>query len=175
MPETHGFTVFVAARYDALVRTAFLFVGDRGHAEDLAQTALLRTYSHWSRLRSPDAAEAYTRKTMARLAGRWSRRRWRGELPSGDLLGHGAVDPLSASAATLDLYVALGALPWSQRAVLVLRFFEGLSEAETAAVLRCSPGTVKSRASRALAALREALGSQLTGDDTSLPTEVPYG
>lgn len=175
MAEPNGFTVFVAVRYDALVRTAFLFVGDRGHAEDLAQTALLRTYSHWGRLRNQDAAEAYTRKTMARLAGRWSRRRWRGELPSGDLLEHGAVDPLSASAATLDLYVALGGLPWPQRAVLVLRYFEGLSEAETAAVLRCSPGTVKSRASRARAALRQALGLQLTGDDTSLPKEVPHG
>lgn len=175
MSDSDGFTVFVAARYDALVRTAFLFVGDRGHAEDLAQTALLRTYSHWGRLRSRDAAEAYTRKTMARLAGRWSRRRWRGELPSGDLLGHGAVDPLSASAATLDLYVALGELPWPQRAVLVLRYFEGLSEAETAAVLRCSQGTVKSRASRALATLRVGLGSPLAGDDTSSPEEVPHG
>ena len=175
MSESDGFAVFVAARYDALVRTAFLFVGDRGHAEDLAQSALLRTFSHWGRLRSQDAAEAYTRKTMARLAGRWSRRRWRGELPAGDLLGRGAVDPLSASAAALDLYAALGQLPWPQRAVLVLRYFEGMSEAEVAAVLHCSPGTVKSRASRGLAALREGLGSELSGDDRSTPEEVPHG
>jgi RNA polymerase sigma factor (sigma-70 family) len=141
----------------------------------LAQAALLRTHSHWRRLRSEDAAEAYTRTTMARLAGRWSRRRWRGELPSGDLFGSGMVDPISASAATLDLYVALGRLPWPQRAVLVLRYFEDLSEAETAAVLRCSPGTVKSRASRALAVLRTDLGLQLSGDDVSSPEEVPHG
>jgi RNA polymerase sigma-70 factor (sigma-E family) len=150
-----------------------LFVGDRGHAEDLAQTALLRTYLHFGRLRSPAAADAYTRKTMARLAGRWSRRRWRGELPSGDLFGRDTTDPLAGSAAALDLYAALGGLPWPQRAVLVLRYFEGLTVIETAEVLSCSAGTVKSRASRALTKLRDELGSRLIGDDE--PKEVPHG
>lgn len=174
MGKRDEFEDFVAARFAALARTAFLFVGDRGHAEDLAQAALLRTYSHWRRLGSAAAADAYTRRTMARLAGRWSRRPWHGEIPTVAPGEHDAVDPLAVRAGVLDLYVALGRLPWSQRAVLVLRYFEGLSEAETAAVLRCSPGTVKSRSSRALAALRTSLGVELVEGDTALPKEAPH-
>jgi RNA polymerase sigma-70 factor (sigma-E family) len=174
--EADGFAEFVSGRYTALVRTAFLFVGDRGVAEDLVQSALLRTYTHWARLRSADTPDAYTRKTMARLAGRWSRRRWHGEVPSENVGGQSTVDPLPARAGALDLYAALGQLPWSQRAVLVLRYFEDLSEADTAAILRCSPGTVKSRASRALAALRASLGPEVIGDDDTSPRkESRYG
>lgn len=172
MTDADGFAAFVAARYRALVRTAFLFVGDRGHAEDLAQTALLRTYSHWSALRSEDAAEAYTRTTMARLAGRWSRRRWRGEVPSETPDAANQTDHVANRAETLDLFAALGALPWPQRAVLVLRYFEHLSEAETATILRCAPGTVKSRTSRALAALRDQLGPDLIDDDLAQAEEA---
>lgn len=174
MAERDEFEDFVSARFAALVRTAFLFVGDRGYAEDLAQAALLRTYSHWRRLRNPDAADAYTRKTMARLAGRWSRRRWHGEVPSGAGGDHDAIDPVRIRAGVLDLYAALGRLPWPQRAVLVLRYFEGLSESETAAALRCSLGTVKSRASRALAALRTTLGVDLAERHTPLSKEAPH-
>jgi RNA polymerase sigma-70 factor (sigma-E family) len=171
LAEPDGFAAFVAARYAALVRTAFLFVGDRGHAEDLVQSALSRTYSHWARIRSRSAAEAYTRTTMARLAGRWSHRRWVGELASGVSPEESdGLDPLAGRAQALDLYAALGRLPWPQRAVLVLRYFEDLSEAETAAVLRCSPGTVKSRASRALAALR--LEFPGLGGDTTMSEEA---
>lgn len=170
MAERDGFAEFAAARYPSLVRTAFLFVGDRGQAEDLVQTALLRTYSHWARLRSRGSAEAYTRKTMARLAGRSTRRQWRGELPSGFPAVLGVVDPVSTRAETIDLYAELGRLPWPQRAVLVLRYFEDLSEAETAAILRCSRGTVKSRANRALIVLRQRLGPAATGD-----TAIPLG
>jgi DNA-directed RNA polymerase specialized sigma24 family protein len=68
------FEEFTAARYPALVRSAFLLVGDSGHAEDLVQSALYRTFLAWERLRAPEAAEAYTRKTMIRLAARWARR-----------------------------------------------------------------------------------------------------
>ena len=132
MAEPDGFAEFVSGRYRALVRTAFLFVGDRGVAEDLVQAALLRTYMHWARLRSPDAPDAYTRRTMARLAGRWTRRRWHGEVPHEHVGGQEMVDPLPARAGALDLYAALPRLPWSQRAVLVLRYFEDLSEADTA-------------------------------------------
>lgn len=174
MAEPDGFAAFVAARYSALVRTAFLFVGDRDQAEDLAQTAVFRTYLHWGGLRSTDAADAYTRKTMVRLAGRWSRRRWRGEISFADP-GGPAVDPLSTRAEALDLYAALGLLPWPQRAVLVLRYFEDLSEAETAGLLRCSRGTVKSRTNRALTALRATLGPEVIGENTMLREESPRG
>jgi RNA polymerase sigma-70 factor (sigma-E family) len=159
LAEPDGFAAFVAARYPALVRTAFLFVGDRGHAEDLVQSALSRTYSHWTRLHDRSSVEAYTRTTMARLAGRWSHRRWCGELPSGSAPGTAeSIDPVAGRAEALDLYAALGRLPWAQRAVLVLRYFEDLSEAETA-------GMVKSRASRAVVALRLEFPG-LDGDTT---------
>lgn len=149
--EAEAFSAFVTARYEALARTAFLLTGDRGHAEDLVQTALLKTLRGWDRLRDPDAATAYTRTVMVRLAGRWSRRRWRGEIPTQLFDASG---PESDRDAALDVQAALRALPWQQRAVLVLRYFDDLSEHETAAVLGCSDGTVKSRAHRALAALR---------------------
>lgn len=174
MAEAEGFADFVTARYAAFVRTAFLFVGDRGHAEDLVQAALLRTYTHWSQLRSPVTGYAYTRMTMARLAGRWSRRRWHGEIVVDGLDWHDAADLVADRASVLDLYAALGRMPWPQRAVLVLRYFEGLSEAETAAALRCSPGTVKSRTSRALAALRVQLEPGASADDPLLREESPH-
>lgn len=172
MADAEAFAVFVAARYPALVRTAFLFVGDRGHAEDLAQSALLRTYSHWAGLRSEDAAEAYARTTMARLAGRWSRRRWSGEIPSETTDASSDKDQLAGRVEALDLFAALGALPWSQRAVLVLRYFEDLSEADTAAILRCSAGTVKSRTSRALTSLRARLGPDVIDDEIKQSEET---
>lgn len=164
MSDSDAFAQFVAVRHAQLVRFAFLLLGDRGHAEDLAQSALIRTYSHWHALRSSDAAHAYTRTTMTRLAGRWARRRWRGEIPSETALEEPVRDVTDAHAAALDLYAALGVLPWTQRAVLVLRYFEDLSEAQTAEILRCSPGTVKSRASRGLATLRTRLGPDAIDD-----------
>lgn len=149
--EADGFSDFVAARYGALARTAFLFTGDRGYAEDLVQSALIKTLRGWDRLHDQEGAEAYTRTVMVRLAGRWSRRRWRGEI-STELVDELRSEPNSAAA--IDVRAALAQLPWPQRAVLVLRYFDDLTERDTAAVLGCSEGTVKSRCHRALAALR---------------------
>lgn len=149
---TVGFAGFVAARYAALARTAYLLTGDRGHAEDLVQTALMTTLRAWHRIAAPEAAEAYTRTTMIRLLARASKRRWRGELPTA-VLPQTAMHAADADTA-LDVRRVLAALPWEQRAVLVLRHFCDLSEQDTAAALGCSVGTVKSRASRGLAALR---------------------
>jgi RNA polymerase sigma-70 factor (sigma-E family) len=156
------FRNFAAARYGALARTAFLLTGDRGHAEDLAQSALLKTYLAWGRLRAPENAEAYARRTLIRLAGRSRRRRWSGEIPSGRLAepvagtlrqGPGRA-PGPAIDRAIDVRRALAALPAGQREVLVLRFLDDRSEAETALLLGISLGTVKSRASRGLASLR---------------------
>jgi len=149
-----AFAGFVAGSYAALVRTAYLLTGDRGHAEDLVQQCLLTTYRAWPRLDSLDAAGAYTRTSMVRLATRWGARRWRGEVPTYDLPEHGADDHAGAVDSAVLVRRALGALPAQQRAVLVLRYLEDRSEAEVAAIMGCSVGTVKSRASRALAALR---------------------
>lgn len=156
MRSDEEFREFVAGRYPALVRTARLLAPDPAQAEDLTQSALVRTYVRWHTLHAPGAAEAYTRTVLVRLAMRATRRRWRGELATERL-----PEPAGAGA---DAYVevdetdavrrALATLPADQRAVLVLRYYAQLSEAEIAETLRCSPGTVKSRASRAIAALR---------------------
>ncbi len=154
MDEADGFSAFMARRHLALVRSAFLLTGDRGHAEDLVQAALLRTFLAWDRLDDIAKAEAYTRTVMARLAIRWARRRWRGERASATLYPSPVPDVKGGVDTTDQVLRCLASLPAAQRAVLVLRYFDQLSEVEIAARLRCSPGTVKSRASRALSTLR---------------------
>jgi RNA polymerase sigma-70 factor (sigma-E family) len=150
------FAEFVAARYQALVRTGFALTGDAGHAEDLAQSALIRTYLHWNRLREPANAEAYARRTLVRLALRERQRRWHGEISSGRLPepARTVVPGADREDLAIDVRNALAALPFDQRAVLVLRYLDDHSEAETAQMLGISPGTVKSRAARGLASLR---------------------
>ena len=147
-----AFDGFVSARYGALVRTAELLTGDRGHAEDLVQTALMKCYSAVSRGAQPHDMEPYVRSAMLRQALRWRMRRWHGERPAESVPDR----PAAQSDAELATVVraALMRLPAQQRAVLVLRYFEDHTEAETARLLACSVGTVKSRASRGLAALR---------------------
>jgi RNA polymerase sigma-70 factor (sigma-E family) len=151
------FEVFVESRYSSLVRSAYLLIGDRGHAEDVVQSALVKTLAAWDQLPADAAAEAYTRTTMIRLAGRWRRRSWHGEIPTSDVPDHdpglrGAVDPTTS----VDVRRALAGLKWNQRAVLVLRYLDDLSVEQTAAVLGCSTGTVKSRTNRALVSLRRS-------------------
>jgi RNA polymerase sigma-70 factor (sigma-E family) len=156
-----AFGEFVAGRYTSLVRTAFLLTGDRGHAEDLVQVSLLRTFHAWGRLHAPESAEAYARTTMIRLASRWRSRRWTDEVASADVPDRDTPDHAEHVDEAVRVRAALQALPWSQRAVLVLRYYDDLPESEVAAILSCRVGTVKSRASRGLAALRDAdlLGS----------------
>ena len=154
LADEEAFSAFVAARYPAMVRTAYLLTGDRGHAEDLVQAALLRTFTAWSRLDAPDNAEAYTRTTMVRLASRARRRLWRGEVPAAELPERATGDQMGEVDEAQRVRAALLTLPWQQRTVVVLRFFDDRSEADVAAALGCSVGTVKSRTSRALAALR---------------------
>ncbi len=158
MAREDEFREFAAARYGALVRTAFLLTVDRGHAEDLAQSALLKTFLAWGRLRAPENAEAYARRTLIRLAARSRRRRWNGEVPAGQLAESTAstLGPEPAIDRAIDVRRALARLPAGQREVLVLRFLDDRSEAETASMLGISLGTVKSRASRGLAGLRQA-------------------
>jgi RNA polymerase sigma-70 factor (ECF subfamily) len=150
--EQH-FRAFVQARYDALVRTGYLLTGDHGHAEDLVQSALVRSYASWARTADPHHAEAYVRTVMVRLASRQRRRPWRTEIVTDHVPDLGA-DWTQGRVDALALRTELLALPVNQRAVIVLRYYEQLSEAETAAALNCSVGTVKSRTSRALAVLR---------------------
>ena len=151
MDRSAEFDEFVAARSSRLLRTAYLLTRDHALAEDLLQTALTKAWFAWSRIeRDP---EPYVRKILVNTYASWWRRKWNGEQSHGDLPEPGGVGSSGADDRH-DLWTAMGRLPRRQRAVVVLRYVEDLSEAETAAVLGVSTGTVKSQTSKALAKLR---------------------
>jgi RNA polymerase sigma-70 factor (sigma-E family) len=153
-----AFDQFVAAHVDDLLRTAFLIAWEEAEAEDLVQECLLKVARRWPRVRSIDQPLAYARRIVINLAtdGARGRARRRVELDPLPLrAAERSVDPLAALDTHAELVEALGRLPPRQRAVLVLRYFHDLTEAQTAEVLGCPPGTVKSNAARGLARLRE--------------------
>ena len=157
------FDDFVHARGGSLFRTALLLTGqNRAEAEDLLQLALERACRHWPRICRLDEPERYIRKILANAAAdMWRRRARRPEQSLGaDTAGPVAPDHAARVANRDYLLRALAGLPPRQRAVLVLRYFEDLSESETAPLLGYSVGTVKSHATQALARLREAADSQ---------------
>ena len=156
------FREFDAARSSSLLRTAYLLVGDWAHAEDVLQTALTKTYLAWRRLGELEAVEAYARRVVVTTATSWWRRRWHGERPTDVMPERAAPDRFEERLERQVLWRHVQALPARQRAVLVLRFYEDLTEAQTAAALGCRPGTVKSLTSRGLARMREILA----GSDT---------
>ena len=96
MARDEEVAAFVAARYRALVRTGLLLTGDTGHAEDLVQSALIKTYLAWGRLRDPANAEAYARRTLVRLALRARQRRWTAEIAAGRAPGAASATALGA-------------------------------------------------------------------------------
>ena len=147
-----GFDQFVAARSTVLLRTAYLLTHDHGLAEDLLQTSLTKAWFAWSRI--SDSPEAYVRKVLFNTYATWWRRKWNGEHATEDLPDAGVADGVEESSAGIDLWEAMDRLPRRQRAVVVLRYFEDLTEAQTAEILGCSVGTVKSQCSKALAKLR---------------------
>lgn len=156
--DRDAFAEFVAARSGALHRAAYLMVGDAGLAQDLVQEALTKTYVAWPRLRDPANAEAYTRKAITTTAITWFRRRSWSERPTDHLPERTAAGPADASDERAWLWAALLELPVRQRAAVVLRYYEDLTEAQTAAAMGCAVGTVKSQVSAALTKLRERLG-----------------
>ncbi|MEH0973583.1 SigE family RNA polymerase sigma factor [Micromonospora sp. CPCC 205546] len=168
-PLEEEFRDFVAARSSALLRTAYLLSGDWATAEDLLQTALTKTYLAWRRLGGIEAIEPYARRVMINTSTSWWRRRWHGERPTEVLPERAGVDEIEQQLDRDLLWRHLSALPSRQRAVLVLRFYEDMSEAQTAALLGISPGTVKSQTSRALGTLRRRMGAEAALD---LPTGV---
>lgn len=148
-----AFDAFVVARGQRLLHTAYLLTHDQQLAEDLVQTALAKAWGRWARIE--DEPEAYVRRIMAHTYASWWRRRWRGEAPHERLPEHPVRADEGDDADTRhDLWSALGRLAPRQRAVLVLRYVEDLTEAQTATALGVSVGTVKSTAHRALARLR---------------------
>jgi RNA polymerase sigma-70 factor (sigma-E family) len=161
------FSAFVAASARRLLRGAYLITGNLTEAEDLLQSALERAYRRWPSIRQKDVPEAYVRKiivTAAIDAGR--RRKFTSALLDEEQLPglpDAAVERLPARAALLS---CVRELPPGQRAVLVLRYFDDLTEAETARALGCSVGTVKSQHARAMARLRELVPRQPDGSMT---------
>ena len=154
--RAEGFAQFVVARERALQRTAVLLTGDWALAEDLVQTALAKTWPRWERVSGRADPEFYVRRVMVNTWATWWRRRWRGEHAAAALpedLAYG--DVAGEVAERMAVRDALGSLPRRQRAVLVLRVFDDLSEAQVAHLLDCPLGTVKSAMSRALAKLRD--------------------
>jgi RNA polymerase sigma-70 factor (sigma-E family) len=148
------FEDFVAGRGQALQRFGYALTGDWALAEDLLQTALARAYPRWSRI-TRDDPEAYVRKIMLNTWSSWWRRRWRGEVPSAQLPEAAGPDSYVAVDSRQVLRAALAALPPRQRAVVVLRYHQDLSEVQVADLLGISVGTVKSQAAKALATLRQ--------------------
>ena len=130
--------------------------GPAALAEDLVQTALARAWPRWERIRRRDDPEVYVRRVMANTWLTWSRRRWRGEKASPAVPDAPAAGDVAAQVAMrVALQGALAALTVRQRAVLVLRVYDDLPEAQVADMLDCPVGTVKSALSRALARLRD--------------------
>jgi RNA polymerase sigma-70 factor (sigma-E family) len=157
-----GLDALVAERGSALLGTAVLLTGSRVAGEDLLQAALERLVRHWGRVRGDK--EAYVRRTLYHLAvDQWRSRRRRPEVLA-EVEPPGQPDGTDAVHLRHALVQALATLPPRQRAVLVLRYWEQLSEAEAAEVLGCSVGTVKSTASRGLARLRELTADWATED-----------
>jgi RNA polymerase sigma-70 factor (sigma-E family) len=156
------FEEFAAARLPAVLRFAAVLTGDRGLAEDVVQEVLIRANGRWEAIARLDRPEAYVRKMIVNEYLSWRRRSWR-LVPSGagtDVDGRLSPDPAAVHAEREALLAELAQLPARQRAVLVLRYYEGLSDAEIAGVLGCATGTVRGYASRALAMLRvEMTGS----------------
>ena len=167
------FREFVTGRSPALLRTAYLLGGDWATAEDLLQVALTKTYLAWLRLGTIEAIEPYARRVLVNTATSWWRRRWHGERPTDVLPDMPASDGLDERLERDRLWRHVVTLPARQRAVLVLRFYEDQSEAETARLLGVSVGTVKSQCARALATLRARLAAEGIEPAASLPAAAP--
>jgi RNA polymerase sigma-70 factor (sigma-E family) len=152
------FDEFVAVRLTALVRYAAVLVGDRDLAQDVVQEALVRAHSRWSRIDEP---EAYIRRMIVREYLSWRRRLLRRRAIAARLPDAGVVaDHAGASVERADLLGRLAALPPRQRAVVVLRYYEGLATAEIADLLGCSDGAVRTFHSRAMSNLRLSINRQ---------------
>jgi RNA polymerase sigma-70 factor (sigma-E family) len=161
--DEQEFAEYFAARREAVRRTAYLLCGDWHRADDLTQTAFVSLHRRWRKVRDKQALDAYVRRCVVRAVIDESRRPWRrerfvDEMPETSS-GDGEIGESVATRATL--LDGLRRVPPRQRAVLVLRYLEGLDVAATAVALKCSEGTVKSQAARGLDALRAALGTAI--------------
>jgi RNA polymerase sigma-70 factor (sigma-E family) len=156
------FTEFFHAKRDLVRRTAYLLCGDWHLADDLAQITFVRLAAAWDRVREPAALDAFTRTCLIRVYLRESRRMWRHRESSAAAPPDPAVgDHADRIDVRLGIVAAMKTLPPRQRATLVCRYYQGLDVAQTAEVLGCSTGTVKSQTARALASLRSLMDVEL--------------
>jgi RNA polymerase sigma-70 factor (sigma-E family) len=169
-----SFAAFVRDHGERHLRVAVLLTGDWHAAEDLVQTSLIKLYQAWPRVDPIDGdPDAYLRRVIVNTYRSWWRTRWRRETPVAELPEHTAGDDTAdRHALALLIRQALGELPRKQRAVVVLRYLEDLPEAQVAALLGCSAGSVKTHAHRGLRALRAKLSENglPQGNSTSRST-----
>jgi RNA polymerase sigma-70 factor (sigma-E family) len=159
MPDIdQGFATYVRERGEHHLRVAVLLTADWHAAEDLVQASLVKLYRAWPKLQTDGDPDAYLRRIMVNTQRSWWRTRWRQEKPAGELPETVIGDFADGQALSAQVRQALHVLPRQQRAVLVLRYFADLPEAEVADLLGCSAGTIKTHARRGLQALRETLG-----------------
>jgi RNA polymerase sigma-70 factor (sigma-E family) len=152
---TESFAEYVAGRGHALTRMAYLLTGDHSQAEDLVQTALAKAFSRWSRIGSMSAPDAYVRRMIVNEHVSGWRQYRRQETPLAEIPQVCVADLADELAVGQAVRAAVRELPARQRAALVLRFYEDLPDAAVAAILGCSPTTVRSQIARALTRLRK--------------------
>ncbi|WP_345524513.1 SigE family RNA polymerase sigma factor [Nocardioides endophyticus] len=165
MSTVLDFASFYAAARPTLLRTTYAVTGDRQLAEDAVQVAFAKAYASWSRVIRADDPTAYVRRIAINAALGHGRRAFFRRETSVDRLPERAVNPGLDALERDDVWRAVRALPPRQRAVVVLRYYEDLSERQIAETLGCRPGTVKSQASAALATLRTLLSVDAPGGD----------
>ena len=157
-PRDRDFTAYVQARQGSLIRFACFVSGDPDLSKDLVQTALLKAYLHWDRISHLDAPDAYIRKIIVNEHMSWWRPAWRRrEVISSPLVAFSNPTALENHPHDAELWAQIVALSPMQRAIVVLRFYEDLTETQTADCLGCSIGTVKTHSSRAMERLRAKL------------------
>ena len=167
MTDDRDFADFVSARWTSLYRLAYLLAASPTGAEDLLQTTLEKAYVNWGRISRVEHPEAYVRRMLATTLVSSRRRAWNRERPSERLP---EIQGESEELQVLDhclLWPLVCALPERQRAVIVLRYYEGLTEAQIAEALGCARGTVKSQSAAAVGALRRALAAAGVGEAVS--------
>lgn len=165
------FDEYVGARLASLRQLAFVLSRDWHQADDVVQGALTKLYLNWPRARAATSIDAYARTIVIREFLRQQRGSWARLVSVTSLLPDRPGSAFDADA-VLDMGAALATLPARQRATLVLRFYCDLSVEQSAQVLNCTPGTVKSQTAKALQALRRLLGTESETDGTKVPAEL---
>ena len=155
------FTDYLHARQPSLLRTAYLLTGDKHQAEDVLQTSLAKLYLAWDKVRDRDSVDAYVRRIMVNENNSLWRRGWKKREYATEVIPDRPFSDQYDEGLSAALWEVVQTLPPKARAVVVLRYYEQLTEAETADLLGISVGTVKSQCSRALAALRQRVPADL--------------